>query len=385
MVKEFPPSIGGVQQYTFHYVQNMPHGSCIVLTKKQSNRKDANEIERRLLLKGQKLYKISSIPESLNILSAFRHPLIFSSFCKTLLKVINKEKITHIIFAHPSFYYFFASLLLNTFNRFPCICIFHGEDIPVIPLKSNGLFRWLISRLDLCVCNSYFTYNRLKNFLRKEPKYFVAYPGVEDNYFQKLDKNECKKKFRVSDKKVIYTIGRLDERKGHDLVIKALPDIIEKIPDVIYLIAGEGTYFQKLKSLVDYHNLNGYVKFCGFIEENEIRAFHGCGDVFVMPNRILTDGDTEGFGMVFIEASAACNPVIAGKAGGAIDAVVDGLTGFLVNSYASDEFIEKVIFLLTSPDVSHKLGLTGRNRAFNSFQWASLADTFIKNIEGINP
>ena len=198
-----------------------------------------------------------------------------------------------------------------------------------------------------------------------------------------MDKNGCKKQFGVIDRKVIYTVGRLDERKGHDLVIQAMPAIIDKVSEVIYLIGGKGPHLPKLQSLVEELHLQDYVRFCGFIEDKDICAFHHCGDIFVMPNRILEDGDTEGFGIVFLEAAAAGNPAIGGKAGGAVDAVVDGKTGFLVNPYVNDEFVEKTVFLLTSSGQAIAMGTQGRERVKNSFRWPKLADSLSKQLAGI--
>ncbi len=384
VVKNFPPSMGGVQQYSFHYVQNMPSGSCVVLTRKQRDEKEANKFDKKLGLNQQKVYRISSLPENLGIFSILKHPLLFFSFCVILFKIIRKEQTTHILFGHPSFFYFFSLLPLKLILHQPFfISIFHGEDIPTIYLKSNGLFRWLINRLDACVCNSIFTYSRVQDFLGKRLAQFIAYPGVEEKFFQPMDRHYCKSQFGVNGKKVIYTVGRLDERKGHDLVIKAMPEIIKKVPDVIYLIGGKGPYLSKLQSLVEELNLQNYVRLCGFIADKDICAFHHCGDIFVMPNRILDDGDTEGFGIVFLEAAAAGNPVIGGRAGGAVDAVIDGQTGFLVDPYSEEEFIEKTLHLLTSPAEADKMGTNGRIRAYNSFRWPKLADSFIQQLAGI--
>ncbi|WP_274428177.1 glycosyltransferase family 4 protein [Desulfosarcina sp. BuS5] len=348
-------------------------GSCVVLTRKQGDEKETDKIDDKLGLKQQKVYRVTEIPEDLNVFSIVKHPLLFFSFCTTLFKIIKKEHISHVIFAHSSFFYFFSLLPLKLVLHLPFICIFHGEDIPVINLKSNGLFRWLINRLDAYACNSLFTHNRLQEFLGKKIPEFIAYPGVEEKFFQHMDKNECKKQFGVSDRKVMYTVGRLDKRKGHDLVIRAMPEIIKKIPDVIYLIGGTGPYLPQLKSLVEEHHLQDYVKFCGFIADKDICAFHHCGDVFVMPNRILDDGDTEGFGIVFLEASASSRPAIGGSAGGAIEAIEDGVTGYNVNPYKTEELVEKIIYLLTNTDKAKAMGKDGKKRVWENFRWNMLA------------
>jgi len=378
VVKNFPPSMGGVQQYSFHYVLNMPSGSCIVLTRKQENEneKEVSAFDNVLSQKQQTVYRIPAIPDDLGIFSVFKHPLHFFSFCVTMFIVIKKEKISHVIFAHPPFFYFFSLLPMKILSRLPFLCIFHGEDIPTINLKSNGLFRWLIKRLDGYICNSFFTHGRLQVFLGSQFPECIAFPGVEEKFFQPFDEKKCKQQFGVEGKKVLYTVGRLDERKGHDLVIKSLPAIIERVADVVYLIGGKGPHLSKLKSLVDELHLHDYVKFCGFIAEKDIVAFYHAGDVFVMLNRILPDGDTEGFGIVFLEAFASGKPVIGGRAGGAVEAVEDGVTGYIVNPYETYEFVEKVTYLLANPDKAEAMGEEGKKRAWNRFRWPVLAEKF---------
>ena len=242
------------------------------------------------------------------------------------------------------------------------------------------LYRYLIYRLDRYVCNSNFTHQRLQSFLDREVNAFIAYPGVDEKFFEKPGRKDCKIKFGVLGKRVLYTVGRLDERKGHDLVIRALPSIIRQVPNVIYLIGGEGPHLSKLKQLVRELDLQDYVRFCGFIEPEDILAFHHAGDVFVMPNRILPDGDTEGFGIVFLEAGATGRPVIGGRAGGAVDAIVDGTTGLLVDPYSHEELVEKTITLLKNEELAIKLGEKARNRAWNEFRWKILATKFVEYL-----
>lgn len=384
IIKNFPPNMGGVQQYTFHYVLNFPPGSCVVLTRKREheNENKVYEIDNLLRQNQQAIFRSLDIPDDLRLSSVYKHPILFLSFCLQVIRVIKKELISHVIFANPTFFYFISLSFLKLIFRLPFICVFHGEDIPTIKRRSNGLFRWVINRLDVHICNSCFTHDRLQNFLGRKIQRYIAYPGVDEKFFKSIGKEDCKKQFGVSGRHVLYTVGRLDERKGHEMVIKSMPLIIEQIPDVVYLIGGQGPYLQKLKDLVDELNLSNYVNFCGFIEPESIVAFHNAGDVFVMPNRILPDGDSEGFGIVFIEAAAAGNPVIGGKAGGAIEAVVDGVTGYLVDPHNKNDFVEKTVFLLKSKLTAYAMGNEGQKRAMNSFRWSDLALCFSSKLNG---
>jgi len=387
ITKNFPPSMGGVQQYTSHYVQNFTKGSCVVLTRNQGNEREVFHVDELLVQQWQKVYRLSAFPAELDLIALLRHPVRLVIFCWMVVSIVRKEKIERVIFAHPSFLYYCAAVILKLlpFFNLPVIGIFHGEDIPAIKMKSNGLFLWLINRLDVCICNSKFTHDRLQRFLGRSIPELIAYPGVEMKFFTQLDKIQCKRQFNIEGRSVLYTVGRLDERKGHDLVIKALPEIRKQIPDVIYLIGGKGPYLSRLQELVSQLELNDVVIFCGFIADDDICAFHRCGDVFVMPNRILADGDTEGFGIVFLEAAAAGNPVIGGRAGGALDAVIDGETGFLVDPTREEEFIDKAVVLLKDNALANKLGNAGQKRALEKFCWPVLApqlEHYLEQVKG---
>src|SRR5262249_14775190 len=131
---------------------------------------------------------------------------------------------------------------------------------------------------------------------------------------------------------VILTVGSLVERKGQDMIIRALPLIANAVPGVSYLIVGDGPYKANLKTLVTSMGLQDRVVFTGRVSDEELPEFYALSDVFAMPSRACLDSnDVEGFGMVFLEAGATGKPVVAGRSGGIEDAVVDGVTGLLVD------------------------------------------------------
>lgn len=381
ITNKFPPDMGGVQQYVFHTVLHMKSANIILC--RRSDEKHSKSVDALLSSNGHLIYRSNIFPDDLGIFSIIKHPLIFLRFCRFVDSLIRKEQISAIIFGHVSFYYLFSFLFLKLFSHELFFLIFHGEDIPVIKLKSSSLFRWLILK-SRRICNSRFTLNRLNNFLGQDLECFVAYPGVEDKYFFN-DENiaSAKARYDIQGEKVLYTVGRLDKRKGHDLVIRALPEIIRKFPDVIYLIAGTGPNLDSLKKDVEEYGLKDFVRFLGFVPEDEITDLHKAGDIFVMPNRILDDGDTEGFGIVFLEASASGKPVVGGRAGGAVEAVEDGVTGYIVDPYEPNELVEKVTYLLANPDKAEAMGKEGKKKAWNRFRWPVLAEKFENELKRI--
>jgi phosphatidylinositol alpha-1,6-mannosyltransferase len=138
-------------------------------------------------------------------------------------------------------------------------------------------------------------------------------------------------RYGLAGRPVLLTVGRLSARKGMDRVIDALPEVMRTFSDMVYLIVGEGSYRPVLEQRVAEHQLGRSVIFAGAVPDQELADHYGLGDVFIMANREMPDGETEGFGLVFLEANACGLPVIAGRAGGSVDAVTDGVNGLVVD------------------------------------------------------
>jgi phosphatidylinositol alpha-1,6-mannosyltransferase len=138
-------------------------------------------------------------------------------------------------------------------------------------------------------------------------------------------------RYGLEGRRVLLTVSRLYARKGMDRVIESLPAVLQHIPGLVYLIVGEGAYRPTLENLVAYHDLGRNVIFAGAVPDYELTEHYSLGDVFIMANREMPDGETEGFGLVFLEANACGLPVIAGHAGGSVDAVTDRVNGLVVD------------------------------------------------------
>jgi len=178
-------------------------------------------------------------------------------------------------------------------------------------------------------------------------------------------------------------VGRLVQRKGHDMVIKAMPEIIKQVPDCIYLIVGGGPYKQTLERLVNKNNLRDWVKFIGTASHQDLPALYQLADVFIMPARQLDNGDVEGFGIAYLEANLFGKPVIGGKSGGVADAVIDGQTGLLVDPTDVSQIAKAAIKLLTDEAYAAKLGTQGLQRVNEEFDWVSQTEK-IKELLKIN-
>jgi len=170
----------------------------------------------------------------------------------------------------------------------------------------------------------------------------------------------------LAGKRIVLTVGRLVPRKGIDMAIRAMRRVVLEVPDAHHVVVGDGEYRQALQRLVEQEQLQSVVTLVGKTSDAELLSYLRCCDVFLMPNRTMPDGDTEGFGLVFREANACGKPVVGGRAGGAVEAVVDGETGFLVDGNDVDDIAKAVIKILTNPDLAQTLGQRGLKLALEN-------------------
>lgn len=257
----------------------------------------------------------------------------------------------------------------------PYVLYAHGEEI-LISMTSHKL-RWLVPRIyngaAAIIANSSHAKNLLENIGVPLNKVYVIHPGVDVRSFQVSQEAilTVRKRHRIENSPVLLTIGRLQRRKGQDMVIKALPQIIQKIPTVKYLIVGTGEEYFALQKLVQEVGVTNHVIFVGQVSDEERAVYYATCDVFVMPNRQI-EGDIEGFGIVFLEAGAAGKPVIGGKSGGTGEAIKEGVTGLRVDGTSLEEIATAVLTLLSDPSKACTMGENGRRRVKGEFSWETV-------------
>jgi phosphatidylinositol alpha-1,6-mannosyltransferase len=173
----------------------------------------------------------------------------------------------------------------------------------------------------------------------------------------------------------IVTVARLRDRyKGHDVLVRAMPLILARAPDAEWVIVGDGPLRPELERLAADHGLSGRARFLGRISDSERDAWLERAHVFAMPSRLPESGiGGEGFGIVFLEASAHGLPVVAGNVAGAVDAVVDGETGLLVDPTDHVAVADAVSELLVDRARAEALGRAGAARA-QGFAWPIIAE-----------
>ncbi len=203
----------------------------------------------------------------------------------------------------------------------------------------------------------------------------VLRPGVDLERFRPdLPGQPVRARHGLGARPVVVCVSRLVPRKGQDVLIRALPRVRARVPEAALLIVGDGPDRRRLEGLAR-EAPPGSVVFAGEVAEDELPRYYAAGDVFAMPCRTRAGGlEVEGLGLVFLEASACGRPVVAGGSGGAPEAVVDGVTGLVVDGRDVEGVAAAVGDLLAEPERATAMGRAGRGWVERGFGWPRAAE-----------
>jgi glycosyltransferase involved in cell wall biosynthesis len=310
-------------------------------------------------------------------LAAVQSPFFILAEFLFLLWILNKKKID-LVHAHWSLPQGFLGLLAKYVLKIPCVTTLHGSD--VFGLR-HPIFRSLnklaISRADFCTANSLATAKMAQRISACENLAIVPM-GVDPNRFQKAVEIDRLKKELKLDGEIILSVGRLVDLKGTDYLIKALPEVLMRFPGAKALIIGSGPQKNLLLKLAKDLHIEENMLFIDQIAHTELIKYYSVADVFVLPAIANDKGETEGFGVVLVEAMACGLPVIGSDIGGIPDIIKNGETGLLVRQKDPQDLGNQLIRLLTDADLKEKLVRNARKLVEAQFSWEVVAERFIE-------
>jgi phosphatidylinositol alpha-1,6-mannosyltransferase len=251
----------------------------------------------------------------------------------------------------------------------------HGEELTTWGRGGKyKAMRFALRHANRVIANSEFTRDELLNMGVNPARITLIYPGVDVARFRPgLAFADLRESVGVgTNGKLILSVGRLSRRKGFDQVILSLPTLVSAGLDVHYALIGIGEDQDYLLELAREHGVAARVHLIGHVSADDLPRWYNACDVFAMPNREI-NGDTEGFGMVFIEAAACGKPSVAGLAGGTGAAVLDGVTGLRIAGDSLPKVTTALGDILGTPQLSQRLGQLGYTRATNEFGWSQVA------------
>lgn len=239
-------------------------------------------------------------------------------------------------------------------------------------LAARSIRRSVLARADGLLPVSRYTADLLVRAGADPQRIRVVHNGVDPEVFHPMDPGPARRRLNVEGRKVLFTVARLVPRKGIDTVLEAMPEILAAVPEAVYLVAGDGPDADRLAGLVRARGLADRVRFVGRCSDEELLGLYAACDVFVMPAR-QEGRSVEGFGIVFLEASACERPVIGARSGGVPEAIRDGETGLLVPPSDPSALAAAVVRILEDPALARKLGAGGRALAVGEASWDAVA------------
>jgi len=203
----------------------------------------------------------------------------------------------------------------------------HGID--VWDIRKAGHYRGLRGAKAVLSVSA-FTARRVEAQIPGLKEKTSLFPNMVDGkrFYPGEKESRLSEKYGIKGRKVILTVTRLastERRKGYDSVIKAMPRILEKVPEAVYMIVGHGDDSKRVRELAESTGVAGKVILTGYVTDEELREYYNLCDVFILPSR------KEGFGIVFLEALACGKPVIAGDRDAAREVLMDGELGLAVD------------------------------------------------------
>lgn len=180
----------------------------------------------------------------------------------------------------------------------------------------------------------------------------------------------------------ILTVARLslaEQYKGHDYVIRALPFLLQRFPQLTYHIVGDGDGRPALEALARECGVAEVVRFHGLVSEESLYRHYATASLFIMPSR------GEGFGFVFLEAMSQGLPAIGGTQDAAPESIVDGETGYLVDPTSVPAIVEAVSRLFADPDLSHRMGNAAMRHVAENFSFSSFQQQLISHLSELQP
>ncbi|MDR1999276.1 MAG: glycosyltransferase family 4 protein [Frankiaceae bacterium] len=254
----------------------------------------------------------------------------------------------------------------------------HGHELGWARLPGARQLLGLIGRrVDVVTVLGQHTGRALRRALRADsaagPAIARLAPGVDAERFAGARERGAALRARLgwgAGTPVIVCVSRLVPRKGQDALIRAMPAVRRSIPGAQLAIIGRGRDAARLRRLAARH-VPGAVLFAGAAPDDELPGWYGAGDVFAMPCRTRRGGlDVEGLGIVYLEASAAGSPVVAGRSGGAPEAVRDQITGVVVDGRSVRAVSAAIIRLLADRERAEAMGRAGRRWVERDWTWA---------------
>jgi len=372
VTNDFPPKVGGIQAYLWELWRRMDPESYVVLTASSDSR--ASEFDAEAAAAG---IRVERVPARV---------LLPTPATVAAVRQAARRYGARLAVLDPALPLGLVGLQL----AIPYAVVLHGAEVAVpgrLPAARSTLAH-VLAHACLAVCAGGYPEAEARRVAGpRMPPVVTVPPGVDTERFRPLgaeSRQEARRRFGLPiHSPLVTSVSRLVPRKGIDTLITAAAALVPSFPELTVAVGGAGRDRDRLHRMVA--RTGAPVRFLGRIEEADLASFYAAGDVFVMPCRNRWFGlEQEGFGIVFLEAAAAAVPQVAGRSGGAHEAVADGQTGFVVDNPSDGAAVALAIRRLLCDDAGRqRMGEEARRRVVASADYCQLARRLAEALAGV--
>ncbi|RZN83100.1 MAG: glycosyltransferase family 1 protein [Winogradskyella sp.] len=326
LTSEFPPLPGGIGNHAYNlaeYFQKSGYKVSVIADQRDTIENEAkfdSELEC-------KIYRVS--------LKSSR----FLMYLKRIWLCFKLSKSADFLICSGKFPLWIGAILKPIISA-KTIAVIHGTEVNFTSPRLKKSINYSLSRFNKIIAVSNFTKTLVEDLKLKDIA--VIPNGFSVSALEDISKDSVE----LHGSPILLTVGNITERKGQANVIKHLPVLKEKHPNVHYHCVGFKTEENACMSLAKSLNVSDHITFHGHVTHQQLKDFYENADICVMLSEMTQTGDVEGFGIALIEANHFGLPTIGAKGCGIEDAVSHGKSGLLVNAYESEEFVDAVTTIL---------------------------------------
>jgi phosphatidylinositol alpha-1,6-mannosyltransferase len=267
-------------------------------------------------------------------------------------------------------------------RELPWVAVGHGTEFGP-GLDDRNVLRWAFGQAAAVICVSEFTRRTMHEAGIRARAESVIHNGADPVRFHELgdpDARALRREMGLEGARILITVGNVTERKGQDLVVRALPAILRQEPGAHYIVAGLPSRGKELQELARDLGVLERVHLLGRVEAGRLTRLLNAADVFVMTSRNTTGGDVEGFGIAVVEAALCGLPAVVSGDTGLAEAVEDGVTGVVVPPEDPAATAAAILGLLGDDDGRAAMGRRARIRAEKEQTWTHCAALYAQTL-----
>jgi phosphatidylinositol alpha-1,6-mannosyltransferase len=269
----------------------------------------------------------------------------------------------------------------------PWVAIGHGTEFGVTRWRDRWLTRRAFERATAVVCVSQYTQARMLAAGIRPSKSLVIPNGADPTQFRALprkDVERARRELGLDHSRVLLTIGKVSPRKGQDVAVRALPAMLMKIPNLVYLAVGLPTQQATYGRLAAELGVAEHVRFVGAVAPDDLVRYVNCADLIVAPSRHTPTGEFEGYGIAVVEAALCGKPAVVSRNCGLEEAILDGRTGLSVPENDPGATAVAVLTLLEDDDRRRAMGDAARIRALAEQTWEHRAKLYDHGLRDLS-